>query len=180
MLLFGFWLAYYFRFELSFNWFYQPEALPTNFYRQVTILLAPVWLIVLALFGLYDFKNLFSGMREYARIFNASTLGMMFLILYIFFVEEDIARGWVVLSWVLVISSVLLGRFLFRRLVQHMRVRGRFLTAVLVVGANEEAKAIADQLRTNRKAGIWIAGVVDDGLGTGDGTVARYSHIGFC
>ena len=166
MVLFGFWLAYLIRFELGISWFYQPEVVPINFYRPFSFLLAPIWLMILFMFGLYDFKHIFSGMREYARIFNASTLGMMLLVLYIFFVEEDIARGWVVFSWGLVSLSVLIGRFSIRRFVQYMRSQGRFLTTVLIVGANEEGQAIVEQLHANRKAGIWIAGVVDDNLPT--------------
>ncbi len=164
MVLFGFWLAYLIRFELGSFWFYQPEIIPINFYRPFSFLLAPLWLMILFMFGLYDFRHIFSGMREYARVFNASTLGMMLLVLYIFFVEEDIARGWVVFSWALVSLSVLFGRFTIRRFVQYMRSQGRFVTTVLIVGANEEGQAIVEQLHTNPKAGIWIAGVVDDEL----------------
>ena len=167
MVLFGFWLAYFFRFEVDLNWYFQPEIVPLDFYRQITFFLAPIWLIILALFGLYHFKHLFAGMREYALVFNACTFGMMLLILYIFFVEENIARGWVLLSWLFVSFTVLLGRFGFRRLVQYMRSQGRFLTAVLVVGANEEGRAIVEQLKTNPKAGIWLAGILDDNLEPG-------------
>jgi exopolysaccharide biosynthesis polyprenyl glycosylphosphotransferase len=164
MVLSGFWLAYLVRFQLGLTWFFQPESIPVAFYQSLSFLLSPLWVIVLSLFGLYDFRHLFSGMREYARVFNACTLGMMLLVLYIFLVEEDIARGWVLLSWLMVSGSLLLGRFSYRRLVQHMRSRGRFLTTVLVVGANEEGMAIAEQLSTNPKSGIWIAGVIDDYL----------------
>jgi exopolysaccharide biosynthesis polyprenyl glycosylphosphotransferase len=63
---------------------------------------------------------------------------------------------------------------------------------VLIVGANEEGLAIAEQLKANPKAGIWIAGVVDDSrevgqevlpgipvLGSLDsiGRIARYHGI---
>ena len=164
----GFWLAYAFRFELGISWFYQHPVSQLNFYQGLVFLLAPIWLIVFRLFGLYDFKNLFSGTREYARVFNACTLGMMFVILSTFFdLNLVIARAWVVLSWLLVTLSVTLGRFTLRRIVRWMRANGRFLTTVLIVGANEEGQAIAEQLRADRKTGIWIAGFADDDLGQG-------------
>jgi exopolysaccharide biosynthesis polyprenyl glycosylphosphotransferase len=84
------------------------------------------------------------------------------IILYIFFVEETIARGWILVTWILIGLFVTGGRFALRRAVQYLRVRGRFLTAVLIVGANEEGQAIAQQLQSNRKAGIWVAAFVDD------------------
>lgn len=168
MVLGGFWLAYTLRFEVGISLFYQHQVSPLDFYSRLVFLLAPAWLIVFWLFGLYDFKYLFSGMHEYARVFNACTLGMMLVILFSFFdTGFTIARGWVVLSWLLVTFSVILGRFTLRRIVQMMRVKGRFLTTVLVVGANEEGQAIAEQLQANPKAGIWIAGFADDELARG-------------
>lgn len=168
MVVLGFWLAYTLRFEIGLSWFYQHVVAPLDFYSRLVFFLAPAWLIVFRVFGLYDFKILFSGMREYARAFNACTLGMMLVILFTFFDPTlAIARGWVILSWLLVTLSVLLGRFVLRRAVQGLRAGGRFLTAVLVVGANEEGQAIAEQLQANRKAGIWIAGFADDQLALG-------------
>jgi exopolysaccharide biosynthesis polyprenyl glycosylphosphotransferase len=160
---FGFWLAYVLRFEASFSWFYQHEVAPLDFYRRLVFLLTPIWIIVFALFGLYDFKNLFAGMREYARAFNACTLSIM-LIVFLTFFDPDfiIARGWVVLTWLLVSFSVGVGRFVLRRIVQQLRISGRFLTMVLIVGANEEGQAIAQQLQTNPKAGVWVVGFADD------------------
>jgi exopolysaccharide biosynthesis polyprenyl glycosylphosphotransferase len=163
MVLFGFWLAYTVRFEIGIPWFYHHVESPVYFYTRLVFILAPAWLLVFGLFGLYDFRYLFSGMHEYARVLNACTLGMMLIILFSFFdLTFNIARGWVVLSWASVTFTVLFGRFLLRRIVQSLRVKGRFLTTVLIVGANEEAQAIARQMQDDRKAGIWIAGFVDD------------------
>lgn len=167
-LLIGFWLAYTLRFEVGLSWFYQPLESQLIFYMRLIFVLVPAWLFVFRLFGLYDFKVLFSGMREYARVFNACTLGMMLVILLTFFDPNFvIARGWVVLSWLSVTACLMFGRFILRRIVQWLRLKGRFLTTVLIVGANEEGLAIAEQLQANRKAGIWIAGFVDDELARG-------------
>jgi exopolysaccharide biosynthesis polyprenyl glycosylphosphotransferase len=164
----GFQLAYSIRYEAGLTWLYQPEVTPVDFYSHLVFLLAPAWLLIFRAFGLYDFKHLFAGMNEYARAFNACTLAMMIVILATFFFPAFIiARGWVVLAWLFVSLMVLLGRFVVRRAVQRLRVKGRFLTAVLLVGANEEGQAIAQQLQENRKAGIWIAGFADNELARG-------------
>jgi exopolysaccharide biosynthesis polyprenyl glycosylphosphotransferase len=168
MVLSGFWLAYAIRFEIGISWFYQHEAAPTDFYKSLVFLIAPAWIVVFRIFGLYDFKNLFGGTREYARSFNASTFCMMLMILFIFFGEtREIARAWVFLSWLLVSVGVMVGRFVLRRIVQNLRASGRFLTAALIIGANEEGLAIAEQLQANPKAGVWLAGFADDELGPG-------------
>lgn len=179
MVLSGFWLAYTIRFEIGITWFYQHEVPPTDFYQNLVFLIAPAWLVVFRLFGLYDFKNLFGGTREYAQAFNASTFCMMLMILFIFFGEtKDIARAWVLLSWLLVSVGVILGRFLLRRIVQNLRANGRFLTAALIIGANEEGLAIAEQLQANPKAGVWLAGFADDELGTGSELLPNVPVLG--
>lgn len=178
MVLLGFWLAYAIRFQIGFVWFYQHEVIPTDFYQNLVFLIAPAWIIVFRLFGLYDFKNLFAGTREYAKSFNASTFAMMLMILFIFFGETNIARAWVLLSWLLVSLGVIIGRFVLRRIVQNLRANGRFLTAALIIGANEEGLAIAEQLQANPKAGVWLAGFADDELGPGSELLPNVPVLG--
>jgi exopolysaccharide biosynthesis polyprenyl glycosylphosphotransferase len=179
MVLAGFWLAYGIRFEVGITWFYQHEVPPTDFYKSLVFLIAPAWLVVFRLFGLYDFKNLFGGTREYAQAFNASTFCMMLMILFIFFGEtKEIARAWVILAWLLVSVGVMSGRFVLRRIVQNLRANGRFLTAALIIGANEEGLAIAEQLQANPKAGVWLAGFADDELGPGSELLPNVPVLG--
>lgn len=168
MVLIGFWLAYYIRFEVDIPVFYQPDEPVLPFYQFLVYFLAPLWLIIFRLFGLYDFKNLFSGTREYTRIFNACTLALMLIIHFSFF-EPDfvVARAWLLLAWLFTIFWVSFGRFSLRRIVQYMRLKGRFLTTVLVVGANEEGQAVAQQLLADPKTGMWIIGFMDDHLDPG-------------
>jgi exopolysaccharide biosynthesis polyprenyl glycosylphosphotransferase len=162
-ILLGFWVAYLLRFETGITWFHQHDIPQHDFYQQFVFFLAPVFIIVFAMFGLYDFKNLFSGTREYAMVFNASTLGIMLVIFFTFFDPElVIARAWVVLSWVLVAFLVGSGRFAFRRVVHQMRSRGQLMTRALIIGANEEGLAIAEQLGNSSNAGLQIVGFIDD------------------
>lgn len=158
----GFLFAYLIRFESGIQFDYQPIASVVHFYQTLVFLLIPLWIGVFWAFGLYDFKNLFSGSKEYSLVFNASTLGIMLVIVSTFFYPGFvIARAWVLMSWLLITFLVMLGRFFVRRGVQQLRASGRFMTPVLVVGTNEEAMAIAEQLDSNPRAGIGIAGFVD-------------------
>ena len=163
MIFLGFQLAYLIRFETGLPWFFYHEVAPINFYRNLIFIFAPLWIVVFWIFGLYQFKNLFSGMREYAHAFNACTLGVVLIIILTFLDPEiDVARAWLILSWLLVSFCVIFGRFIFRRFIQWIRRRGYFMTTVLIIGANQEGQAIAHQLKDNSKAGIQIVGFVDD------------------
>ena len=85
MVLAGFRLAFALRFESSIPWLYQTEVSELGFYSSLVFLLAPIWLIVFRLFGMYDFRYLFAGMHEYSRVLNACTLGIMLVVLITFF-----------------------------------------------------------------------------------------------
>lgn len=175
----GFWLAYMIRFETNLSLFYQYETSAIDFYQRLVFFLIPAWMIVFRVFGLYDFKNLFRGTYEYTKIFGASTVGMMIIILSTFFDPTFIiARAWVVLSWILINVCVVAGRFVSRRVVQGIRTRGYLLTNVLVIGANTEGMAIARQLYTNRKTGINIVGFVDSDLEKGEEPLPGVPAVG--
>lgn len=164
----GFLIAYIVRFEVGITLFYQPAESLVSFYTNLVFYLIPFWLLIFALFRLYDFEILFGGTWEYAKVFNACTFGMMAVIVASFLYPDlVIARAWLLLSWVLVVFNVILGRFFFRRAVYYMRTRGRFLTAVLIVGANEEGIAVAEQFCVSPTNGVWLAGFVDNQLSEG-------------
>jgi exopolysaccharide biosynthesis polyprenyl glycosylphosphotransferase len=136
----------------------------SDFYVHLVIVATPAWLLVFALFRLYDFDRLFGGLREYAGVFNACTAGVVGLVLYGFLgrdVEDSISRGWLAMVWFFSIASVAWARFGYRRLVYALRERGVFVRRALVVGANQEGQAVAAQLCDSPKAGMKVVGFVD-------------------
>jgi exopolysaccharide biosynthesis polyprenyl glycosylphosphotransferase len=175
----GFAIAYLVRFETNISFFYDQSDPMIGFYSQLMFILIPSWLALFALFKLYDSHYLFGGTQEYARVFNACTTGMMFIIVLSFF-EPDllIARGWLLLSWGLVTALAGFGRFVTRRIVYRMWARGQFLRAAIVVGADEEGQAIASQLTSSPSAGIWMAGFIDDNLPKGTEVLPNLRVLG--
>jgi exopolysaccharide biosynthesis polyprenyl glycosylphosphotransferase len=164
----GFRLAYFLRFEAVTAIYFDPTEHAMAYYSNLVFWLIPIWLILFSQFRLYDFEILFGGTWEYAKVFNACSSGMMLVILGSFLYPDFIiARAWLLLSWILITFNVLLGRLLFRRLIYFFRRRGRFLTTILIVGANEEGVAVAEQLSHSPSSGIWLAGFVDDHLKEG-------------
>jgi exopolysaccharide biosynthesis polyprenyl glycosylphosphotransferase len=152
--------AFLVRFELQVA--LQPEVVPNpGFYPILVSLLIPVWIGVFALFGLYDLKHLLGGTAEYSRIFNASTAGAMAVVIVTFLAPGFvIARGWLVVSWILSILLVCSGRFALRRVVYALREHGYFLTPAVAVGTNSEALALVRQLNDWRSSGVRILGFV--------------------
>ena len=69
-------------------------------------------------------------------------------------------RGWVTVAWLLALILISLGRFGYRRIVYQLRLRGVLTRRTLIVGADDEAFAIADQLEDTPTAGAEIVGFV--------------------
>ena len=161
-------LAYVVRFNADLPLFYMPDEAPVQFYTALVVLLVPVWLIVFSAHRLYDFHNLLGGLDEYTRVVQATSVSMMTLIVFSFLEPTFvIARGWLLLTWLFSTIGVIAGRFTVRRIVYAARLRGRFVTPVLIIGANEEGRAIAEHLRESPAAGLRVVGFLDDRMDEG-------------
>jgi exopolysaccharide biosynthesis polyprenyl glycosylphosphotransferase len=138
------------------------------------MLILLLWVLIFAAVGLYNRKNLLGGTREYALIFNASTMGMFAVISAGFLLPDFIfARGWLLLAWGLASLLIGFGRFLIRRMVYSLRELGYFLSTAVIVGANDEGIRLANQLSDWKASGMHILGIVDNkfpaGAYLGDG-----------
>lgn len=164
----GFTLAYVVRFELSLPVF-RLEVVPSPFfYARVVAALIPLWLLLFAVLGLYHRRNLLGGTQEYALVFRGTTLGLLLIVVAGFLDPQFIiARGWVLLAWSFGFFFVAAERFLVRRTVYALRQRGFFVSPAVVVGSNDEARLLIDQLSAWKTSGLHVVGVVDDGLPPG-------------
>lgn len=164
----AFGLAYVVRFKADIPLFYIPEQTPLPFYVSLIWWVIPVWLLIFSLHRLYDFNTLLGGMDEYVRVIQATSMSMMVLIVLSFFAPGFvIARGWLVLSWIFTTLCVTTGRFIVRRLVYAARVHGHFLTPILIIGANEEGRAIVQHLCESPTSGARVIGFLDDRVDEG-------------
>lgn len=160
MLSLAFWLAYLVRFELmAYHGLFDLAE-----YVLLFALSLPAWLVLFAAFQAYSREYLFGGLGEYRQVFNAVTVGILLMIIFGFVQRGGlpISRGWLALAWGL--SCLLVGgaRFAFRRLVYALRQRGHLLTPAVVVGANEEGKALAQQLSSWATSGLYLVGFIDE------------------
>jgi lipopolysaccharide/colanic/teichoic acid biosynthesis glycosyltransferase len=159
-------LAWYVR--IGSGWFIYNS--PPNFigYLRITGFAVLVMPILFWLNHLYDYNLLLGGSQEYGSITKAGTYGIVVLV-FISFLEhgQPLSRGWLLLSWFFVIALTGTGRFLLRQIFYWMRLnRGWLITPTLIVGANEQARAIARQLM-DKKSGVDLVGFVDEFLPLG-------------
>jgi exopolysaccharide biosynthesis polyprenyl glycosylphosphotransferase len=157
----AFGLAYFLRFSLDLEIF-EVTMLRPEVYLVLAAAISPLWILLFYLLRLYDLHYLLGGTQEYSHVFNACTLGMMVLISFTFFAKIIVARGWIVLFWLLTVLCVGVFRFAMRRIAYAFRRRGYLQIVTLIVGADTEARAIAKQLETTPTCGAAIIGFLDD------------------
>lgn len=165
----GFFLAYVVRFELNIPIFYiAGEGHSLRFYLELGTASIFLWILIYAFSGLYSRQNILGGTREYALLFNATTIGMILVISANFLVPQLIlARGWLLMTWIFVFFFAATGRFCLRRVIYGLRTRGLFLTPALIVGANEESLLLAEQFRNRRASGLNLVGFVAEDVPAG-------------
>jgi exopolysaccharide biosynthesis polyprenyl glycosylphosphotransferase len=156
-------LAYFIRFHLSLPIFQTEVPSSFPFYQGLSLALIPFWTGIFALNSLYHRRNLLGGIQEYSLVFRAVSIGFLTVVI-VGFLEPGfiLARGWLLLAWMLSFLFVSAGRFLMRRLAYSLRRRGYFLSSALMIGVNDEALSLAQQLVSWKTSGLNVVGFVDD------------------
>ncbi|MGE3268781.1 MAG: sugar transferase [Chloroflexota bacterium] len=172
-------LAYVIRFHLAHTIFKVGEENPA-FYTQIMLWAMPAWLALFALYRLYDRRFIFVGAQEYGRVFSSCTAAALGIIVISFFYEmPSIARGWLVLVWLLSIALVCSERFVVRRIVRRLYARGHLTTPAIIIGTNEEGRALADQLLHDPHSGMHLRGFVSTSAAEEvDGLPSRLPMLG--
>ena len=128
--------------------------------RAELLVTAPVWLLLFASTGLYDRRRLVAASEEVRRLLQAITVGAVGVVLLTFALNQDVGRSWVAVLAMAILVFVGASRAMVRSLVQLLAARGVIGTRVLVVGANDEAHAIARTLDRQRWLGYYPVGLV--------------------
>lgn len=156
----AFFLAFWFRFRFLD---YSAEFRESD-YQWLALGMVLSWILIFIVYGLYDQKLLFGGLKEYTQVFNAVVTGLVTTVLFDFLSRSNwtVSRGWLILAGGLALLFVIVGRFGMRRWVYFLRRRGHLLSPALIVGANAEGQALAQQLRLWATSGLYICGFVDN------------------
>lgn len=121
------------------------------------------WLVLLAVYRLYDAEYLLDGNQQYTRIAQASTAGLLAVGLVTLLDGSILLPRRVVLtSWVLSVLSLGVTRFLIRRYVRQLRRVGMLRSRMLIVGAGDDGLAIADRVTGSSPNSVEVIGFLDE------------------
>ncbi len=132
----------------------------------LVLAMVPVLGLIFFAQGLYEPANLLVGAREFAGVFRASAYGLLAITVIAFVLRWPLSRSWTVASWALMTGLVIALRFGIRRVAAAVRRRGRLTERAVIVGADEDSLALAEQVN-QPGSGMRVVGILDDYIPTG-------------
>lgn len=125
--------------------------------------LLPVWHIIFSLFGLYRSMRFSSRWVEIRDVVKATSLGTLLMVGGAFLLEvEIVTQTFVAVFWVVSTTGSLTGRLIMRYFLTQMRIHGRNLRFMLIVGTNKRALQFAQSIESRKELGYRIIGFMDD------------------
>ena len=136
---------------------------PLKFTFSVAVMV-PVWLIILAILGLYN-KKIFLGRshwHETSRLLAASVIGVMFLISFDFFLEGDLFPVRLIAFYAMVICffSLTIVRFflkVIRRIILQQRIGS---LRAIIIGNTKATSRLISQMLDYPEEGYRVVGAV--------------------
>ncbi|HWP46845.1 MAG TPA: undecaprenyl-phosphate glucose phosphotransferase [Candidatus Limnocylindrales bacterium] len=137
---------------------------PLSLYLQALYPILVIWPIVFKLCGLYLPRRGHSKIDEFVTVFQAVTLGTLFLITFnfFFFPLTTYSRLGLLYFWAIDVFLIGIGRALFHDLISYARSKGYNLRHILIAGAGELGQLLVRKARYYSGLGLNVRGFVDD------------------
>ncbi len=137
---------------------------PLSLYLQALYPMLVIWPIVFKLCGLYLPRRGHSKIDEFVTVFQAVTLGTLFLITFnfFFFPLTTYSRLGLLYFWAIDVFLIGIGRALFHDLISYARSKGYNLRHILIAGAGELGQLLVRKARYYSGLGLNVRGFVDD------------------
>ena len=150
--------AFYVRFHSG--WVPLTQGIPP--FEQYQVLLIPVWLLFLFNFkmvGLYQPLRGKSLWVDYYNIIKANTISVLILSALLFFYrEESYSRIVVGIFWMMVTFLLVVSHMIVRNFLSMLRRRGKNLRYVLIAGAGDLGREVAERIDLHPEMGFKIVG----------------------
>jgi exopolysaccharide biosynthesis polyprenyl glycosylphosphotransferase len=130
-------------------------------YLLAALAIIPVWMIVLAVLGLYSSVTYNRRLSEWGKVFMGSFIGILLVIGFEYVTNQPIFPARLVTVYVFIGSFFLI--VFAREIVRFMRSyffrRGRGTSRVLIIGNSSATKDIAERLSNTASSGYHIVAV---------------------
>jgi exopolysaccharide biosynthesis polyprenyl glycosylphosphotransferase len=146
--------------SVSFAHFLSLRIKVGNFVLFAVLLL--VWHVIFVSFGLYHSKRLSTQRAEVIDLLKATSLGTLSIFTAtILFRIRMVPPAFLAVFWTVSTITAVTSRYVLRSLLHRIRIRGRNLRNVVIVGTNRRAIEFARKVEANPGLGYRILGFVD-------------------
>ncbi len=159
------WVTYWLRFEnSSVVATFQPEYVPNLGNLLLTFIMgAPILLVYLRTFGLYDVYRHSRLLDQFPRIIWAVNAYLFTMLVITFLLKgAEITRGYLIMFLFSCVILLLLGRTLLQLALHLAGVEDVVMRNTLIVGSGEVGKQLALKLKKHHQFGLDPIGFVDD------------------
>jgi exopolysaccharide biosynthesis polyprenyl glycosylphosphotransferase len=133
-----------------------------------------IWHLIFSSFGLYHSRRFYSTKAEIKDLLKAISLGTLFILPSAWIFKIEIVTPTFLLVFLGGTSiATIVSRLVLRRVLKWMRLRGRNLRHMLIVGTNERAREFARKIEDKQELGYHFLGFVDEQW-KGNGDLGKY------
>ncbi|MBU2028730.1 sugar transferase [Patescibacteria group bacterium] len=136
---------------------------PFDIYIKVVLMTAPFFILIYAFEGLYNIRVTKKFWKQALKVFAATSIGLIIIIVTIFLKREWFSSRFIILAaWGLATFYVIFARYLLQLVQRYlMRKQGIGVHRVLLIGRNGKLGAIERLIRQNRNLGYQVIGQID-------------------
>ncbi len=134
-----------------------------EFYEKLVLIFSVLSVLIFASMGSYYRRNVLRGSILYQQVFLGTGLAALLVefVSYLSDRQYAIARGWLLLAWLLGALAVALGRFAGRRVLRAVHRAGILVQPAIIAGIGHEGQILEWHLRRSQEEGIRVIGYVD-------------------
>jgi len=137
---------------------------PFETYIKIVLIVIPLFILIYALEGLYDIRVTRKFWKETLKVFNATSIGLVVIIVTIFLKREWFSSRFIILSaWGLAVIYVVLARY-FLQVVQKWLLVNRQIGVhrVLLIGRNGKIRNLSEMISQRPLLGFQVVDWLDN------------------
>ncbi|MFZ1655181.1 MAG: sugar transferase [Candidatus Moraniibacteriota bacterium] len=143
----------------------RPKLYSVDFFDflQVTLIIAPLFLLVYAIEGLYTMRATRTMLSEAFKVFRATSLVLVLVIVTIFLKREWFSSRFIILAgWSFMVMYVTIARYLIQRIQKYYLVKkGVGVHRILLIGTNGKIERLKRLFAARPELGYVTAGQVE-------------------
>ncbi len=138
-------------------------SFPLNDYLKVVFIVAPIFILIYAIQGLYQIKATRKFWQEAVKVFFATSIGLVAIIVAIFLKREWFSSRFIILAaWFMATIYVVVARYLIHLIQKWMlRNQGTGVHRVLLIGRNGKMDTVARLFQQDKNLGYKVIEQID-------------------